>query len=539
MTAALGRVALVLTLASFAFVGAAYGQTYEAGLRAYEEGRYDRAYEVWRPLAQSGDPVAQYSLGKLYERGGGAIGQNFGQAARWYGVAARQGIAAAQNNLALMYAQGRGVDRNVSGAIELWLSAARQNHPMAQYNLGLAYFRGEGVAKDEREAAGWFRRAADAGLGDAQYAMGQMNRLGLILPKDQGKALAWYKMASEQGHREAKAQVQLLEAAGLKPTEPGVPQIIPTGLASDSPTALPRARTSAAALETLAEPDEEVAAASPQVAPQAAPRETENQASIVTAAGQGATAQPAAGGEPRLAGAPAAAVPQPSAAEATGPDAATPVLRQAETVSPSTSTGVPLPRQKPAVPRLAMQPQAPSPYPDEALAAGAGQFPESAQQPAAEQQASAPRTASPSAAVGTSDVPQGASGGASEGGPSAATGETATQTAAVPTEAAGGTAAPGNAPAETTAPRGNGRIQVWLASEKSADAALELWPATQSRFPDLLAKAQPGVTKVTVGEGGTFYRLMAGPLKSREAARDLCALMRLQDEDAFCKVLRN
>lgn len=521
MTAALGRFALSLTLASVVFVGAAFGQTYEAGLRAYEAGQYDRAFEVWRPLAQGGDPVAQYSLGKLYERGGGAISQNYSQAARWYGVAARQGIAAAQNNLALMYAQGRGVDRNVSGAIELWLSAARQNHPMAQYNLGLAYFRGEGVAKDEREAAGWFRRAADAGLGDAQYAMGQMNRLGLILPKDQGKALSWYKMASEQGHREAKAQVQLLEAAGLEPVEPGSPQIVPTGLASDSPTALPRARTSTAALESLEEPDDEIPVPSPQMIP----RETQNQASVVATAGSDAEAQSQATTEQAAAAqaAPAAAAPAETA----------PALQQAEntspTTSPTTSTGTPLPRQKPAVPRLAMQPQAPSPYPDEALEEGAGQVAEAAEQAAEKaaepvQQAAAPQEAapqpsSPSAAVGTSDIPEGA-----------------TQTAAVPSEAEPAAEAEAT---EAAAPAGNGQIQVWLASEKNPDAAMKLWPATKSKFPELLAKAQPDVAKVTVGEGGTFYRLMAGPLKSRDAARDLCALMRLQDEDAFCKVLSN
>jgi len=526
MAAALGRCVLVLTLASLAFVGAAFGQTYEAGLKAYEAGQYDRAYEVWSPLAQGGDPVAQYSLGKLYERGGGTISQNYSQAARWYGVAARQGIAAAQNNLALMYAQGRGVDRNVSGTIELWLSAARQNHPMAQYNLGLAYFRGEGVAKDEREAAGWFRRAADAGLGDAQYAMGQMNRLGLILPKDQGKALSWYKLASEQGHREAKAQVQLLEAAGLVPVEPGAPQITPNGLASESPAVLPRARTSTAALKSLDDSDTGVQAQSPETTPQ----QSQDQVSVADTANQGTTNQ---GTAEQGTTDQAQAAPEPEASDATAP-----ALQQAENVSPPTSTGTPLPRQKPAVPRLAMQPQAPSPYPDEALEEGAGEVAESAtQQPAAEaaavQQAEAPepavsQAASPSAAAGTSDVPD---------SPEPAVPETSseTQTAAVPSEAP--------KPMEMAAPEsggeGNGQIQVWLASEKDPDAAMKLWPTTKSKFPELLAKAQPDVTKVTVGEDGTFYRLMAGPLKSRDAARDLCALMRLQDEDAFCKVLSN
>ena len=86
------------------------------------------------------------------------------QAARWYRVASRQGIAAAQNNLALMHAQGRGVDRNLDQAINLWFKAARQNHAMAQYNLGLAFYRGEGLDKDTREGcrlvSAWRRTSA-------------------------------------------------------------------------------------------------------------------------------------------------------------------------------------------------------------------------------------------------------------------------------------------------------------------------------------------------------------------------------------------
>ena len=49
---------------------------YRDGLTAFEAGDYDGAYVFWKPLAENGYAVAQYSLAKLYERGGGAILKN-------------------------------------------------------------------------------------------------------------------------------------------------------------------------------------------------------------------------------------------------------------------------------------------------------------------------------------------------------------------------------------------------------------------------------------------------------------------------------
>lgn len=444
-----------------AVAGTAAAAIYEDGLEAFENNDFDRAFEVWRPLADKGDAIAQYSLGKLFERGGGSIQQDFVQAARWYRVASRQGIAAAQNNLALMHAQGRGVDRNLDHAIDLWFKAARQNHAMAQYNLGLAFYRGEGLDKDTREAAAWFRMAADLGLGDAQYAMGQMNRLGLILPKHEGKALGWYKRAAAQGHREAKSKSRSLEASGVVAATAGPPELVPRSL-GDQGTA-------------------------PETAPetaQANSQETDRTAAAL-AAGSGSAAQPPTGQIDRAATTQGAA---PTAARSNA------VAQSA--VSAQGGGETPVPRGKPAVPQLAMQPVAEERDSLTATTALAGAesetMPEIPPAPPAQAQ------------VAQAQVAQT---------------QTQTQVAAVPS-------------------RGGG-VQVWLASEKDAEGAMKLWRGTQSKFPELLGKARASVRRVELAGGTVLFRLMAGPLKSSDSARDLCALMRLKDEDAFCKVLPN
>ena len=186
----------------------------DEGLAAYKAGRNAEAERIWTPLAEAGDAVAQYSLGKLYETGGDGA-PNFEAAARWYAMAAEQGMAAAQNNLGLMYAQGRGVPRDPVRASQLWSRSANASNPMAQYNLGLAYFRGDGVGQDQVEAAVWFHLAADAGVGEAQFALGQMHRLGLALPQDDSRALSWYERAAEKGHKDAAVQAKRLKDQGI------------------------------------------------------------------------------------------------------------------------------------------------------------------------------------------------------------------------------------------------------------------------------------------------------------------------------------
>ena len=69
--------------------------------------------------------------------------------------AAEQGYAYAQNNLGVMYANGRGVPKDDAEAVRWFRLAAEQGDAAAQYNLGLMYANGEGVPKDDAEAVRW------------------------------------------------------------------------------------------------------------------------------------------------------------------------------------------------------------------------------------------------------------------------------------------------------------------------------------------------------------------------------------------------
>ena len=130
-----------------------------AALAAYQRGDYATALREWRPLAEQGNPEAQFNLGAMYERGQG-VTQDDTEAARWYRKAAEQGNANAQFFLGVRYIEGKGVPQDYARAVGWWRKAAEQGVAEAQYNLGNMYYNGKGVPQDYVQAHMWSNLAA-------------------------------------------------------------------------------------------------------------------------------------------------------------------------------------------------------------------------------------------------------------------------------------------------------------------------------------------------------------------------------------------
>ena len=120
--------------------------------------------ESWIDLltdaAEKGDIMAQCAVGYLAEKGvDREDGPDPAAAVTWYEKAADQGLVYAQMQVGRMC-----VDR----LIHVWyLEAAKAGDAQAQNNLGLLYAYGRGVEKDLNIAAGWFGRAAANGCEEA------------------------------------------------------------------------------------------------------------------------------------------------------------------------------------------------------------------------------------------------------------------------------------------------------------------------------------------------------------------------------------
>ncbi len=151
-----------LWLCALFLSGSVYPATYQEAVKAYKEGKYESAAQIWGSLANLGDARSQRELAFMYQQGKG-IQQDYKKAVFWYTKAAENGNQSAQFNLATMYRFGKGVIVDGEKAAQWYLAAASSGHEWAQLELGTLYRSGEGVSKNYNTAFFWFSLSAIQG----------------------------------------------------------------------------------------------------------------------------------------------------------------------------------------------------------------------------------------------------------------------------------------------------------------------------------------------------------------------------------------
>lgn len=155
-----------------------------------------------RNAAAAGDAAAAYEVALRFAEGRG-IAADPEEAARWYERAAGKGLAPAQFRYASLLEKGTGVKKNLGQARKLYLAAATQGHAKAMHNLAVLYAEGIEGKPDYATAAQWFRKAAQHGIADSQYNLGVLCARGLGTDKNLAEAYKWFALAAAQGDREA------------------------------------------------------------------------------------------------------------------------------------------------------------------------------------------------------------------------------------------------------------------------------------------------------------------------------------------------
>jgi hypothetical protein len=222
-----------------------------AGMAAFKNKDYQRAYREWKAAADAGQAEAQFDVGVLYAQGLG-VRRDLTEAAYWYRKSAEQGNAEAEFALGQMYSRGWGIPRDEADAMR-WLQmansvesdgpptdwanvagygmpedperaafwyrlAADKGHPEAQYYLARLYSSGKGVKKDEEQAARWVSASAAQGYASAQENLGERYANGNGVPKDDKRAYFWLTLAFLHGDKSG-AKLRTAEAAKLQPAE--------------------------------------------------------------------------------------------------------------------------------------------------------------------------------------------------------------------------------------------------------------------------------------------------------------------------------
>jgi localization factor PodJL len=155
-----------------------------------------------RAAALSGDPAAAYEVAMRFAEGRG-VTQNNEEAAHWLDRAAKLGLAPAQFRLGSLYEKGIGVKKNLATARDLYRAAADKGHAKAMHNLAVLYAEGVDGAADYRTAAQWFRKAADRGITDSQYNLGILYARGIGLEQNFAESYKWFVLAADRGDKDA------------------------------------------------------------------------------------------------------------------------------------------------------------------------------------------------------------------------------------------------------------------------------------------------------------------------------------------------
>lgn len=208
----LQRLLLALVLAVACLAGEARADAFDDGVAAFQAGDHARAVQIFEPLAQAGDPLAQHNLGVMYEQGLG-VAQNETVAYEWYKRAADQGNPQSTYNVGMMAIEGRGVQQDAAVGAQWVFRAAELGYPPAQHALGYIYLDGTGVEPNPAEAIRWFTAAADGGMVDSQFNLGYLYETGLGVPPDAAAAYRWYSIAAAAGDPQAAAQAARIGAA--------------------------------------------------------------------------------------------------------------------------------------------------------------------------------------------------------------------------------------------------------------------------------------------------------------------------------------
>jgi localization factor PodJL len=155
-----------------------------------------------RDQAAKGVAAAQYELGLRYAEGR-SVTRDLKLAAQWLEKAAAQDLAPAQYRLGSLYEKGYGVDKNIVKAKSWYTKAAEQGNVKAMHNLAVVLADGGGDKPDYVAAAQWFHKAAEHGVRDSQYNLAILYARGLGTPQNMQQAYSWFTIAAKQGDGEA------------------------------------------------------------------------------------------------------------------------------------------------------------------------------------------------------------------------------------------------------------------------------------------------------------------------------------------------
>jgi uncharacterized protein len=140
-------------------LSAAAESDYDKAVYVYGCADYPKAFNLFKPLAENGNALAQFQVGMMIEQGQGAD-VDLEQAYRWYMKAAEQGVADAYFALGQLYARGLSVAQDPVKAYAWFDLAVRDGHAVAGdwLNMQADKLAGDQIVAAQRLAESWLQQ---------------------------------------------------------------------------------------------------------------------------------------------------------------------------------------------------------------------------------------------------------------------------------------------------------------------------------------------------------------------------------------------
>ncbi len=207
---------LIVTVFLTAFGGITYAN-FQDGLNAYDKGDYKTAFKEWQYLAESGDYVAQINLANLYVIGKG-VERDISKAINWYEKAAKferktwnistsERTYFAHKRLGFLYSN-HFVQKypDLNKALDWYGYAANRGDAAALYSLAYLY-RTKKEVKDLDFAFELDYLAATSGHKNAQNSLANLYEEGVGIEKDLSQSTIWRLKAAKQGQYESQFKI--------------------------------------------------------------------------------------------------------------------------------------------------------------------------------------------------------------------------------------------------------------------------------------------------------------------------------------------
>ena len=169
----------------------------------------EKAWDYLKKAAEMGVAAAMNELGIMYENGDGIVPQDMSEAKNWFIKAARAGNENAMLNLGRWYEEHEDLyhQKEYGEAAEWYREAMKAGNPEGMFRLGCLYLEGNGVAKEENTAFNLIKQAAETNNVEAMNCLGYLYDEGKGVSVNKEQAMKWYRKAAEAGDTKAMVNI--------------------------------------------------------------------------------------------------------------------------------------------------------------------------------------------------------------------------------------------------------------------------------------------------------------------------------------------